>query len=93
MIARWTVNFGVLLLAATIAACAAKAPATRVVWTKTDGSVAAQADLETAAAACRAETGEKGEPYTGRFANIEWATAMLDCMEEKGFQRVEEPLP
>ncbi len=93
MVARWTISFAVLLLAAVIGACAAKAPSTQVVWTKTDGSVAAQADLEVAAAACYAETGEEGDQYTGRFASIEWATAVLDCMKEKGFLRVEEPLP
>jgi len=93
MFRRLAISLTALVLVATFAACAAKSPKTRIVWKKIDGTVATREELDQAVAACNEGNRAKTGVDTGRFATNEWAAKMLECMKEKGYVRVEEPLP
>lgn len=88
---------GILLAAcaaASLMACSAqKKPRTTIVWRKTDGSPATREEVEAAGQACAAETRASGREGTGRFAHVEWSVSMLECMKNKGYERVETPVP
>ncbi len=93
MVRRLAISLTALVLVVTFAACAAKSPKTRIVWQKLDGTVATREELDRAAAECdQGNRADKGVD-TGRFATNEWAAKMLECMKEKGYVRVEEPIP
>ncbi len=80
-------------LAFVLAACAAQQPArSRIVWQKLDGTAPTRGELDAAAAACKAVAGPSGGD-SGRFATQAWAAKALECMREKGFERVEMALP
>jgi hypothetical protein len=75
-----------------LAACSAQQPQkSKVIWQKVDGGTPTRQELEAAADACQVQTEKSGGSGTGRFGHIEWASHMLDCMKEKGYERIEVP--
>ena len=63
------------------------------VWLKSDGSIPSREELSAAASECKAVAGEGGGGESGRFATNAWAAKALECMKERGFERVEIALP
>jgi hypothetical protein len=82
---------GVVVLA-LLAACSAQQPQkSKMIWQKVDGGTPTRQELEAAADACQIRTNKSGGSGTGRFGHIEWASHMLECMKEQGYERVEVP--
>ena len=81
-------TFRYLLVALLLAGCSVRQSAPEYVWLKTDGTTPTDEEISREAEQCRAGLESSGTDPTGRFAHVEWAVAVLECMEQKGFRRV-----
>ncbi len=81
---------GALLSGALLAFGCASTSGSQGVWVKTEGAAATAEEVSTARSACarRLRAGPQSRPH--RLSHHEWGRNMLRCMQESGFEFVED---
>ncbi len=81
-----TLTGAILIFACAIATgCAASGSKTRAFWVEKDGSTPAKEAVAQARADCDRHATQTTTARSRRHMNVEWASAMRRCMDERGF--------
>jgi len=81
----------VTLVAIVAIACATQAPS--LTWKRADGTPATRAELEAAKQECLASTPSSPDPAHPRAQHQAYGQQVIQCIQSKGYQLVDESTP